>query len=112
MLLKRVMGYARPYWGQIALLLLTILLTTGLGLIQPLILRDLIDNTLPSRNAARLNILAIALVLIPSRPAGSAFSSASSTRRLAKAIYDLRVALYRHLQRMSIRFTTKTGELR
>ena len=113
-LLKRVMGYARPYWGQIALLLLTILLTTGLGLIQPLILRDLIDNTLPSRNAARLNILAIALVLIPIATGGIRILQRKLNASIGEGvIYDLRVALYRHLQRMSIRFftNTKTGEL-
>ena len=45
-LLLRVLGYALPYRRQIIGLLLTILLTTGLGLLMPLIFRDLIDNVL------------------------------------------------------------------
>ena len=113
-LLKRVMGYARPYWGKIALLLLTILLTTGLGLIQPLILRDLIDNTLPNRDAARLNRLAVALVTIPIATGLIRIAQRKLNASIGEGvIYDLRVALYRHLQRMSIRFftNTKTGEL-
>ena len=64
-LLKRVLGYARPYRGRIILLLGTILAVTGLSLLTPLIMRDLIDRTLPAGNAGRLNRLAIALVLIP-----------------------------------------------
>jgi len=113
-LLKRVMGYARPYWGRIALLLFTIILTTILGLIQPLILRDLIDNTLPNRDASRLNILAIALVIIPIATGGIRIAQRKLNAAIGEGvIYDLRVALYRHLQRMSIRFFThtKTGEL-
>ena len=113
-LLKRVMGYARPYWGRIALLLFTIILTTILGLIQPLILRDLIDNTLPNRDASRLNILAIALVIIPIAAGGIRIAQRKLNAAIGEGvIYDLRVALYRHLQRMSIRFFThtKTGEL-
>ncbi|MCZ2095944.1 MAG: ABC transporter ATP-binding protein/permease [Anaerolineae bacterium] len=113
-LLKRVLGYALPYRGKIALLLLTILLTTGLGLIQPLILRDLIDNTLPNRDASRLNILAVALVMIPILTGGiHVFQRKLNASVGEGVIYDLRVALYRHLQRMSIRFftNTKTGEL-
>ena len=43
-LLKRVMGYARPYRGMIGAALFAIALTTGLGLITPLIFRDLIDR--------------------------------------------------------------------
>ncbi|MCC6799910.1 MAG: ABC transporter ATP-binding protein [Anaerolineae bacterium] len=113
-LLKRVLGYARPYWWQITLLLLTILLTTGLGLLQPLILRDLIDTTLPNRNATRLNFLAGALVLIPiATGLISIFQRKLNASVGEGVIFDLRVSLYRHLQRMSIRFFThtKTGEL-
>ena len=47
-LLKRVLSYARPYRWHIVGLLVTILITTGLGLLTPLIFRDLIDNALPT----------------------------------------------------------------
>jgi ATP-binding cassette subfamily B protein len=113
-LIKRVLGYARPYRRKIILMLITILLTTGLGLLTPLIFRDLIDHTLPSGDTARLNLLAVGLVLIP------LVSGAINVyqRRLNASvgegvIYDLRVSLYEHMQRMSLRFftNTKTGEL-
>src|ERR1051325_5167733 len=64
-LVKRVLGYARPYWFKLVLTLITILITTGLGLLTPLIFRDLIDNALPKGDAQRLNVLALGLVLIP-----------------------------------------------
>lgn len=48
-LLLRVLAYARPYWGHIAGMLVMILLSTGLGLVSPLIFRYLIDTVLPPK---------------------------------------------------------------
>ena len=113
-LLKRVMAYARPYQTQIALMLFTILITTGLSLLNPLIFRDIIDNALPNKNAARLNLLAAALVLIPIISGGIRIVQRRLNAHVGEGvIYDLRVALYNHMQKMSLRFftNTKTGEL-
>ena len=63
-LVKRVLRYAIPFRGQIAASLLLILITSGLGLLTPLIFRDLIDYTLPAGDIARLNLLALALILM------------------------------------------------
>ena len=113
-LLKRVLAYSRPYHWQIAGMLVIILATTGLALLTPLIMRDLIDRTLPNRDTPRLVWLALGLLLIPMVSA----SFSVWQRRLNSAvgegvIYDLRVALFTHLQEMSLRFftNTKIGEL-
>lgn len=113
-LLKRVLAYARPYWGHIATLLVTILITTGLGLLTPLIFRDLIDNALPNGDAARLNVLALGLVAIPIISGFIRVVQRKLNSDIGEGvIFDLRVALFRHMQQMSIRFftNTKTGEL-
>ena len=113
-LLMRVLSYARPYWGQIVGMLVMILLTTGLSLISPLIFRNMIDQVLPQKDLHQLVLLALALLFIP------IFSGGISViqRRLNAAvgegvIFDLRVALFSRLQRMSLRFftNTKVGEL-
>lgn len=113
-LLKRVMGYARPYVFHITLMLVFILITTGLGLLTPLIFRDLIDNTLPNGDAQRLNWLALGLIAIPVISAGIRVVQRKLNSTVGEGvIFDLRVSLYNHLQRMSLRFftNTKTGEL-
>jgi ATP-binding cassette subfamily B protein len=113
-LLRRVMQYARPYWRGIVLMLLLILITTGLGLLTPLIFRDLIDHALPDADMQRLNVLALALVLIPVVSGGLRVVQRKINATIGEGvIYDLRVSLYQHLQRMSLRFftNTKTGEL-
>jgi ATP-binding cassette, subfamily B, bacterial len=113
-LLKRVLEYAKPYRWMIGGMLLLILASTGLMLLTPLVLRNLIDKTIPAKDISKLILLAIALLLIP------AFSGAINViqRRLnvrvgEGVIYDLRMALYSRLQRMSLRFftNTKVGEL-
>ena len=113
-LLRRVMQYAAPYRSYIAGMLVLILLSTGLSLLTPLIMRDLIDRTIPSGNISRLVWLALALLALPI--AGGAIDLLN--RRLNVHVgegvtYDLRTALYGRLQRMSLRFftNTKVGEL-
>jgi ATP-binding cassette subfamily B protein len=113
-LLKRVLGYSKPYRGQLIAMLFLILASTGLTLLTPLILRDMIDRTIPSGNVTRLIFLAGGLLLIPAL--GGVIGIFQ--RRLNAAvgegvIYDLRVALYAQLQRMSLHFFTNTrlGEL-
>ncbi len=113
-LLRRVMGYARPYRWHIAALLGAILLTTVLGLVTPLILRDLIDYTLPAGDTGRLNLLALALVSIPLLDGGIRVVQRKVNATIGEGvIYDLRVGLFAHLQRMSLAFFTNTrvGEL-
>ncbi len=113
-LLRRVLKYARPYRWNIVAMLIIILFNTGLTLLTPLILRTLIDQTIPQKNLNQLIWLALALLLIPALGGVMAVLQ----RRLNVAvgegvIYDLRVALYSRLQRMSLRFFTNTrvGEL-
>jgi len=113
-LLKRVLAYARPYGWHIAGMLLVILANTGLTMIAPLIMRDLIDRTIPARDINRLIWLALALLFIPIL--GGLFSVLQRKMNAAVGegvIYDLRVALFAGLQRMSLRFftNTKVGEL-
>lgn len=113
-LLLRVLAYARPYRLQIAGMLVTILLTTFLGLLNPLIFREIIDTALANKDMAQLNLLALGLVLIPIASGGIRILQRKLNAAIGEGvIYDLRAALYHHLQQMSLRFftNTKTGEL-
>jgi ATP-binding cassette subfamily B protein len=113
-LLLRVVWTARPYWGQALLMLAAILVVSLLGLIPPLLIRDLIDNALPEGDVTRLNRLALAMIAVPLLSGligvGQRYLGANIGEGL---IADLRQALYAHMQRMSLRFFThtKTGEL-
>ncbi len=113
-LLKRVLHYAKPYRWQIVAMLLLILAQTGVGLLTPLIMRDMIDVTIPAGNLNRLILLAAALLAIPVvNGVINVVQRRISAFVGSGVIYDLRLALYANLQRMSLRFftNTKVGEL-
>ena len=113
-LLLRVLTYARPYWNHIGGMLVTILFTTGLSLVSPLIFRQLIDKVLPSKDLNQLTIYAIALLLVPLISGGINVIQRRLNATVGEGvIYDLRASLFGRLQRMSLRFftNTKVGEL-
>ena len=113
-LMKRVIGYARPYRFQIIEMFILILGTTGLGLLTPLIMRYLIDHIIPSGNIEQLVFLAIGLLLIPSLSGLFRVWQRKLSTQIGEGVtYDLRMAVYTHLQRMSLQFftNTKVGEL-
>jgi len=113
-LLRRVWGYARPYASGVALILFTILFISLFSLIPPLLIRDLIDKTLSSRDFARLNLLALGMVAVPLANGLLGVGQRYASARIGEGvIFDLRSDLYAHLQRMSLRFFTHThtGEL-
>jgi ATP-binding cassette subfamily B protein len=113
-LLLRVLSYARGYWGHIAGMLVTILLTTGLSLLTPLIFRNMIDVVIPAKDTHRLVILGVALLAIPAvTGVVNVFQRRLNATVGEGVIFDLRSALFSRLQRMSLRFftNTKVGEL-
>ncbi|MCY3798338.1 MAG: ABC transporter ATP-binding protein [Chloroflexi bacterium] len=113
-LLLRVLRYAKPYRLHIVGMLIAIVLTTSLGLINPLIFRQIIDVALPAKDIGMLNVLALAMLVLPIAVSGVRIVQRKLNVTIAEGvIYDLRVSLYRHLQQMSLRFftNTKTGEL-
>lgn len=113
-LLLRVLSYARGYWWHIGGMLVTILLTTGLSLLTPLIFRNMIDVVIPAKDTQRLIWLGVALLAIPAVEGGINVIQRRLNATVGEGvIYDLRSSLFARLQRMSLRFftNTKVGEL-
>jgi ATP-binding cassette subfamily B protein len=113
-LLLRVAGYARPYGRKVVIILITMLATSLLSLVPPLLIRDLIDHALPNKDVSRLNLLAIGMVLVPLVNGLLGVAQRYASAAIGEGIiFDLRRALYAHLQRMSMRFYTNTqvGEM-
>lgn len=113
-LVKRVLAYGKPYTGKIIASLLAILIYTGVALLSPLILRHLIDYAIPEKDIDRLILAAVGLLILPIISGFFQIITRRLTAQIGEGvIYDLRVSLYEHLQRMSLRFFTHTqlGEL-
>lgn len=113
-LLKRVLSYSAAYRLQLAGMLLLILISTVLSLLSPLILRDLIDHTIPAGDVNRLVWLSLGLLAVPAiKGVISVLQRRLNTAVGEGLIFDLRAGLYEKLQRMSLKFFTHTklGEL-
>lgn len=97
-----------PYRSQFALILLTSLVASGLSLVQPYVSKLLIDDALLRRDMTAL--WKTAGLMFGSALAGFALNIASSYRYVrvsAALLFDMRVAIYRHLQSLSPRFYAK-----
>ncbi len=106
---RRAFAYLVPYWRRLVLVLVISLISTGTTLIIPFLSKDLIDKALVGRDLAALQRIVgwfIALGVL-----GFALNVTSGlryTRVSAEILFDMRLALYAHLQRLSPRFYAKT----
>ncbi len=113
-LLLRILAYARPYWGNIAIVLIAIVVISLIELIPPLLFRALIDVVIPKRDFRQLAILALAMIGIPIISGLIGIVDRYFSAKAGEGIiFDLRQEMYDHLQIMSLRFFTHTrsGEI-
>jgi ABC-type bacteriocin/lantibiotic exporter with double-glycine peptidase domain len=103
--LRRLLGYIAPYWRRLVLVLVLSLVGTGLSLVLPYLTRVLIDRALIGRDTGALVrvVLAFAALTVASF-ALNVVSGLRYTRVSADILFDMRLALFRHLQRLSPRF--------
>lgn len=104
-LVGRLMGYLRPYRGRVILAILLLLATTGLQLAQPFLIKLAIDRDIVRRETDDLwwiggLFIGALLLMFVFRYAQAIFMVIVSQR----VMNDIRLKLFRHLQRMSIAF--------
>ena len=106
---RRILRLFRPYTGRLVLVGLLIAASSLVGLGSPFLLRGIIDNALPHKNTGLLALLALGMigVAVVSTVVG-VYQTLLSTTIGQRIMRDLRVAVYAHLQRMSLAFFTKT----
>jgi ATP-binding cassette, subfamily B, bacterial len=106
---RRALAFVAPYWRGVALVTLLGLLSTAISLAQPYISRLLIDDALLRHDLTAL--AKIALLMLVVTVAGFAVNIASGYRYVrlsAECLFDMRLAVYRHLQSLSPRFFAKS----
>jgi ATP-binding cassette subfamily B protein len=111
---RRVAQAFQPYKFQVFLVLVAILLTTVLGLVNPLLIRYIFDDAIGKRNLNLLIILVSIMFVMPIITGiigvGQTYLNNTIGQRVMR---DFRNNLYNHLQSMSLRFftATRTGEI-
>lgn len=106
---KSLLHYAIPYWRRLVLVLACSLLGTALSLALPYLSKDLVDRALLGRNVQALfQILGMFVAITLVSFALNAVSGLRYTRVSAEILFDMRLALYEHLQKLSPRFYART----
>jgi ATP-binding cassette subfamily B protein len=104
-LMRRLLRYLRPYWRQVALALLVLLLGAVVSIIGPWITQLVIDEAIPGEDTRLLALLALAFLGTVVLGFVLEYVEAVVTTWLGQAVmYDLRREIFEKLQRADLRF--------
>jgi|TARA_B100000809_G_scaffold14685_4_gene13307 ATP-binding cassette subfamily B protein len=106
---RRALGFVRPYGWALAPVVGLSLLGTGLGLVLPYLSKLLVDDALVAQDfSALLNIVGLFVGITAASFLMNVLSGMRYTKVSADILFDMRLDLYRHLQRLSPRYYAKT----
>jgi len=109
-LVRRVWRFARPYRGMLVAFLATIVLEAIVGIVPPLLIRQIIDVAIVMRHDQGLvTALAVAMIAIALADAALSLGERWWSAKIGEGlIFELRRTLFDHTQRMPIAFFTRT----
>src|SRR5436190_3867170 len=104
-LMRRLLGYLRPYRLQAALALTAIIGNSMLQLARPYLMKLAIDRYIPARDVAGVNRIALWYMAVILGSFGLEFTQTWLLQNTGQRImFDMRMEIYRHLQRLDLRF--------
>ncbi len=122
---RRVVATFRPYRGKVAVVAAAIVVTSGLGVVNPLLIKQIVDKALfgnpagscdglPCPQLGTLYLLVGLMIVIPVVTSIIGVGQTYLANLVGlRVMQDVRNALYTHLQGMPLRFFTgtRTGEI-
>jgi ATP-binding cassette, subfamily B, bacterial len=111
---RRILALFKPYRLRLAAVLALIIISSGIAILQPFLLRKALDVGILQHDETVLTTTVLAMIAI------SIFTNATSVWQTymsnvvgQRVMHDLRAAVYQHLQKMSLAFftRTRTGEV-
>jgi ATP-binding cassette subfamily B protein len=111
---RRILKLFRPYRKSLLFVASLVAASSLVSLVNPFLIREIIDVALPQGRTGLLSLLALGMVVVA--VANSSFNvwqTYLSAKVGQLVMHDLRTAVYSHLQRMSLAFftRTRTGEV-
>lgn len=104
-LMRRLLGYLRPYKGSVAVAFAAIVGTSMLQLAQPYLIKVAIDEHITTGELDGLDRIALAFLLILVGSFALEYLQTWTLQMTGQRImYDLRMQIYRHLQRLDVKF--------
>ena len=110
----RILALFRPYRVRLTIVLLLIVVSSGVSMLNPFLLRDVLNKGILQHDTRLLTELVLAMIGITiGTNAFAVWQTYMSNSVGQRVLHDLRTAVYRHLQRMSLAFftRTRTGEV-
>jgi len=108
-LVRRVLGLARPYRRQLVGFVAAVVAAAIVGALPPLILRALIDTAIPEKDRTLVGALAGLAVFLALLNAALTLVQRYYSARIGEGlIFDMRTALFDHVQRLPLSFFTRT----
>lgn len=108
-LLRRIISYLLPYKGWVALAFVSVMTAAFLGPLKPKLVQITIDRDILTGDLEGLQRMIILLFGVLVIEGVLAFVNTYLTQWIGqRAIYDLRIKVYRHIQRQPLRFFDRT----
>ncbi|MEA2145032.1 MAG: ATP-binding cassette, subfamily bacterial, partial [Solirubrobacteraceae bacterium] len=111
---RRIMGLFRAYRARLSIVLGLIVVSALLSMASPFLLREVLDKAIPDHDQGLLSILVGAMIAISIATGAIGVGQTFLSNQVGQRVmHDLRTSVYRHLQRMSLAFftRTRTGEV-
>jgi ATP-binding cassette, subfamily B, bacterial len=112
--LRRVTRLFRPYKLKLGTVLLLIGFSALLGIASPFLLREVLDQAIPEQDTTLLTWLVAGMIAVAVVSGALSVAQTWLSNIVGQEVmHDLRTAVYRHLQRLSLAFftRTRTGEV-
>ena len=107
--LRRIFPLFAAYRPQLAIVFALIVFSAALGVIPSFLLMGVLDTAIPQNRVGLLTALVAGMILIPIVTGAIGVSQTLLSNRVGQAVmHDLRTSVYRHLQRLSLAFFTRT----
>jgi ATP-binding cassette subfamily B protein len=108
-LMKRLLGYIKPYKGYVILAILLNVIVAGLGPLRPYLTKVAVDDAIANNDYEQLMMLVLILIGALLFQAVIQYALTYFTQLMGqKIIYDLRVKVFSHIQKLSLKYFDKT----
>ena len=106
---KRVARFARPYWRSLAVFLVLTVVSAVIAVTTPLLAGKVVDAIVARNGAGVVVLLAVVVAALAIADAGFGLVERWLSARIGEGlIFDLRRAVFEHVQRLPIAFFTRT----
>ena len=104
-LMRRLIAYLRPYWAQVSVAFIAITVGAAMALAQPYLMKLAIDRHIATRDLEGLPGLAVTYVVVLVVAFAAEYTQTWTMQLTGQRImFDMRMAIYRHLQRLDVRY--------